>query len=255
MYIFENSCDNTFCSNTFEWCNIGIKPIKNYLQNISYITDAPNYSAHFDENNIFFCTNLHELSPNIEKLTASQKISSFLQCAIKDRGEFRGFVGFDICENADINLFTKEKIDIVSTFAKILAVFLVQERFKKQSRNNFENLSLLINNQDSWIYIINKETFEIEFFNNSVKQSCPDIALGDKCYKAIVGISSPCPDCPLKNSSNQLSEQSSQSGSFKITKRFPKENHGNRLMEISIKEINWNSHKSYMAVCEEKPLA
>lgn len=26
VYIFENSPDNRFCSNTYEWCNEGIRP-------------------------------------------------------------------------------------------------------------------------------------------------------------------------------------------------------------------------------------
>ena len=42
-YIFENSDDNTACSNTFEWCNKGIPPEKEHLQNISYITDIPGW--------------------------------------------------------------------------------------------------------------------------------------------------------------------------------------------------------------------
>ena len=34
VYIFENSLDNQFCSNTYEWCNEGVVPEIQNLQNI-----------------------------------------------------------------------------------------------------------------------------------------------------------------------------------------------------------------------------
>lgn len=41
VYVFENSDDNRFCRNTYEWCNEGISPEIDRLQNISYETDIP----------------------------------------------------------------------------------------------------------------------------------------------------------------------------------------------------------------------
>ena len=53
-YIFENTEDGLYCNNTFEWCNIGIKPGIDHLQNVSYQKDlGGNYYDNFDENGIF----------------------------------------------------------------------------------------------------------------------------------------------------------------------------------------------------------
>ncbi len=52
VYIFENSEDNSVCNNTFEWCNEGITPQRDNLQNVSY-TELQNYENNFDENGIF----------------------------------------------------------------------------------------------------------------------------------------------------------------------------------------------------------
>ena len=39
VYIFENSDDDQYCTNTFEWCNEGIPPEKENLRHISYEDD------------------------------------------------------------------------------------------------------------------------------------------------------------------------------------------------------------------------
>ena len=63
VYIFENSADNTTCSNTFEWCNEGISPEIDTLQCISYETDIPGYQELFDERGIFYCPDVRTLPP------------------------------------------------------------------------------------------------------------------------------------------------------------------------------------------------
>ena len=35
-YVFENSWDNRYCCNTFEWCDEGIEPQKEQLSHIPY---------------------------------------------------------------------------------------------------------------------------------------------------------------------------------------------------------------------------
>ena len=54
VYIFENNEDNTACSNTFEWCNEGITPEIDFLQDVSYITDIAGWPEVFDEQGIFY---------------------------------------------------------------------------------------------------------------------------------------------------------------------------------------------------------
>ena len=55
VYIFEDSPDGLFMSNTFEWCNQGISPQIDNLQHMSYEEDAPGYRDNFDKDGIFLC--------------------------------------------------------------------------------------------------------------------------------------------------------------------------------------------------------
>lgn len=91
VYIFENSDDDQYCTNTFEWCNEGIPPEKENLQHISYEDDLEGrYLANFDENGLFYCQDIQSLDPAQVRLLEPQKIKSLLQCLIQDRGQGRG---------------------------------------------------------------------------------------------------------------------------------------------------------------------
>ena len=126
VYIFENNEQNTHCSNTFEWCNEGIPPEKDHLQNLSYDTDIPNWQSVYDQNGMFYCTDIADLDPIIRDVVEPQGIKSMLHCAIQENGIYRGFVGFDECT---ANCFwTPGQVTALRFLAEILAVFLIKER-------------------------------------------------------------------------------------------------------------------------------
>ena len=126
VYIFENNEDNTACSNTFEWCNQGIAPEKESLQNVSYITDIPGWTEVFDERGVFYCEDITGLDAKYRAILEPQGIKSMLQCAILDNGVFRGYVGFDECR---LNrMWTREQIDLLDFLAEVMVLFLLKKR-------------------------------------------------------------------------------------------------------------------------------
>ena len=126
VYIFENNDANTHCSNTFEWCNEGIRPEKAFLQNLSYETDIPNWAEAYDDTGIIYCTDIKDLPLEIQNVVEPQGIKSMLHCAIRDQGVFRGFVGFDECTAGCF--WTQGQISLLQFFAEVLAVFLIKQR-------------------------------------------------------------------------------------------------------------------------------
>lgn len=126
VYVFENTEDNRYCTNTYEWCNEGIEPERDKLQRISYETDIPGYEENFDERGVFYCFDVAALPPKAYEIVNAQHIQSMLQCAIRENGIFRGYIGFDECTQQ--RLWTKEQIQLLSDFSKMLSTFLLRCR-------------------------------------------------------------------------------------------------------------------------------
>lgn len=132
VYIFESTEDGKHCSNTFEWCNTGVPPEMDNLQNIDYMEDLGDYMQNFNSSHIFYCRDIKELHPDLYNILAPQGICSMLQCAIMDDGIFKGYVGFDECRES--RSWTKEQIGSLTMIANILSTFLLKERLKERQR-------------------------------------------------------------------------------------------------------------------------
>lgn len=96
VYIFEDSTDGFTCSNTYEWCNVAIKPQINELQNISY-SDIPSWKKILIKEGLIFSDNIEDLPNDLRNILEPQGIKSLLIFPLNYYGAYRGFIGFDEC--------------------------------------------------------------------------------------------------------------------------------------------------------------
>ena len=133
VYIFENNPDGSTCSNTFEWCDGETASQKEFMQNIRYAQDIPSLKGQFDENGIFYCADIGVLPRDLHHILGRQGIKSLLLCAIQEKGEFRGFIGFDECKMN--RLWTREYVEVLRKLTDIISVFLMKHRIEQRIQN------------------------------------------------------------------------------------------------------------------------
>lgn len=240
VYIFENSDDNRFCSNTYEWCNDGIAPEIGSLQNISYEKDIPGYEENFNEQGIFYCPDVAVLPKRVFEIVNAQSIKSMLQCAIREDGVFRGYIGFDEC--VEQRFWTKEQIHTLTYFSEMLSIFLLKQRQQKKALVRADDLNSILDNQNAWIYIIDPADCRIKYLNAKTKQLAPDAEPGMCCYKALMGLEEQCPDCPSRNI--HLAKNAS---ALMYNEKF-------RLKVLAeATAIQWNGERSCLLTCRRLP--
>ena len=172
VYIFENNFDNLYCRNTFEWCNKGIQSQRDRLQHLSYEDDlGGSFYDNFNEENIFYCPDVNELNGAQRNIISSLNVKSLLQCGIIDKGEFRGFVGFEEC--LQHRLWTQNQIDLLVFISEILSTFLLKWRATECSCQENKALLSILDNQSSWIYVVDSDTGKILFLNKKAESSDP----------------------------------------------------------------------------------
>ena len=195
VYIFENNDSNTACSNTFEWCNEGIHPEIDNLQDLSYLEGlVMGYQDVFDERGLFYCPDINKLQSRFKQVLEPQNVKSLLQCAIHDKGVFRGFVGFDECINNRV--WTIDQTEFLFFLSQILSIFLFNERNKERSEKNYTNLYSILDNLEQRIYVISKD-YDLLFDNKKILNKTEDPYFGEKCYSVIKNRTKKCTDCPI----------------------------------------------------------
>lgn len=184
VYIFENTEDGRYTSNTYEWCNEGISSQMAYLQNNNY-QDYEDYEKLFGDELVFYCRDIHTLSPKLEELFSSQGIHSTLQCAYKEDKVFSGFVGFDECTG--LRLWSQEEISTLSLISQIISMFLQRKKNKKfnQQMQQYQNI---LDNIDQCICVINKENNFLLYVNKKFKNTYSKLQIGQPCYLDAVDI-------------------------------------------------------------------
>lgn len=200
VYIFENSADNRFCSNTFEWCKEGVVSEIANLQELSYADDLPDYESHYNAQDAFCCRDVSTLPDALRKVFEAQDVKSMIHCAIRDGGVFRGFVGFDDCTT--YRVWTQEQTNILSSMAEVLGLFLLKKRAQDHLNALEESLRAVFNSREDWIYAIDPETHKVLFVNDNARKLVPELCVGTHCYKAMMGQAQPCEDCPVQKIKN-----------------------------------------------------
>lgn len=237
VYIFENTSDDKYCNNTYEWCNEGIIPQKDSLQNISFITDIPNYLDNFNEQGIFYCQDISHLKEEHYKILESQNIKSVLQCAITENGKIKGFLGFDECNSN--RLWQQENIDNLIYISEIVSTFLLKKKAQERAIQESQNLKSVLDGQNSYIYIIDEDNYQIQWMNQVTQERAPMAKLGQPCYKAFLGLDNPCSVCPSKRIDKEL-------------EHYDVEIYNN-ILDIWVKttasKINWYGQKAILITC------
>lgn len=203
-YVFENSLDGKYTDNTYEWCNEKVKAQKQFLQHYPY-ENVKGYQELFRDNAIFYCRDIHALTPAQTKLFESQGIFSTLQCALYDGKEFRGFIGFDECTG--LRMWNKEEIGMLSLIAQLLTTFLLKKREADRNEQIMVQLNTILDMQDAYIYAIRKDTYELLYLNQKTLQLDPSARAGMTCHQAFFGRSAPCVDCPLTGATEVYNPQ------------------------------------------------
>ena len=141
-YIFENTEDDLYCINSYEWCNEGIEPEKEHLQHLSYERDlGGTWTDNFDENGIFFCPTIDALPKAQQEVLRPQHITSMLQSSVVVRGKFKGYIGFDNCSKQNKGGETDpDAVDTLIYISHLLTLYLLDWRertnqLQRQERN------------------------------------------------------------------------------------------------------------------------
>ncbi len=118
VYIFEDFNNGESTCNTFEWCNSGIVPQKDYLMEVSYDI-IPSWKKLLINDGYIFSKNIENLPEDIHEILKPQEIKSILVYPLFVENAFYGFIGFDECnQNKE---WEAEEINLLRTVANLIS--------------------------------------------------------------------------------------------------------------------------------------
>ncbi|MEG2381548.1 MAG: diguanylate cyclase, partial [Oscillospiraceae bacterium] len=193
-YVFENDEKNEYTSNTYEWCNTGIKPQIDILKKLAIGESGDSFLDCFDKDGLLYCSDINQVSPYVKKVLEEQDIVSTLMLAIKNNGKIVGFIGFDECTRKRI--WSAEEIEVLSTLARILGVFLLKKKAESSRVENLSNRIKILDILPVYICVVNPENHSLEYVNKKMSSVLPSVKSGTFCYTTLRGGQhGPCQTC------------------------------------------------------------
>jgi PAS domain S-box-containing protein len=138
-YIFSYDFNKGTTSNTHEWCQDGIEPQIEGLQNVP-IEAIPQWVNTHKKGELMLIQNVSELPPESEvrQILEPQKIKSLIAVPMMDNDVCQGFVGFDAVRHS--HFFTKKEQQLLKVFASILVN--LRKRIEAQNKLSETNAIL-----------------------------------------------------------------------------------------------------------------
>jgi len=166
-YIFIDNEDHTTTSNTYEWCNRGIEPQIDTLQEIPYAI-IPSCQKMLSEEGRLLSNNIHELPEDLVAMLQPQGIVAILIYPLFINGIMCGFVGFDDCKIH--RRWSDSDLNLLATISGIISNIYENHFYHTKVDEEKKNFESLINTIDDFI-IIGDSKGDILYTNSSVVSS------------------------------------------------------------------------------------
>lgn len=93
------------------------------------------------------------------------------------------------------DIMERECVDSFFCLATSMVVVVDRERETAHKENV---LNSLMDRENNIVYAIDSDSYRLLDFSNTALKSFPNIKRGELCYKSLMGLDSPCIDCPLR---------------------------------------------------------
>lgn len=225
--IWEYSFNKSFVDCTHQWCRDGIDNDRGIRQHTP--------SAVFEEldsmatDGIVYSSDTSLIKLNSSSMNPmSEGIKRLIQSEIILNGKLIGYISF-----YSMNINTAWSSHTLTAF-KLLFKLLAEAVCAKQTQ---KSLSLLrddtisaFNVVQNPMIVIDRDTYDIMYFNDIAPDYFPDISLKSKCYSSIYQENSPCRDCIIHKMSENAPVKCSRHNK-----------NLDELMDIYMAPIKWNT--------------
>ena len=141
------------------------------------------------------CENTYEHYPEYAEVFSKLKLGSFVHAQIAHGSEIVGTVAFESANSE--HKFSKEEFTKLSIFSVLLGNILMAQQKDTVSEKVSKHLQNILDHMQEFIYVVDKETFEPIYFNNTVRQTLIHLTNEQTCYKRFHNFDAPCKDCPV----------------------------------------------------------
>jgi PAS domain S-box-containing protein len=159
VYIFEDDLERAVTNNAYEWCNVGIEPEIENLQNFP-IALAQDWYDIIGSQGYISAHDIRQLPPSIIKILEPQNIVSIIVFRLMLPTGTSGFVGFDECREK--RYWSNYEIEVLQAINGIIISLYENDYLSKKLHDSNINFYNMFNSIADFMFVADTEGFLIE---------------------------------------------------------------------------------------------
>ena len=160
-YIFEE-ISIYLTSNTYEWCNEGIEPA---IQDLQELAKADYNYDEIIESGMYVTDDVRDLPDMDREILEGQGIKSLAIITMYDYEKPIGYVGFD--DNTAYRKWSKVELRLLKGISNLLVSLVAKRNAMNQMKRGLELIEMIMDKQDALIYVEDIDTGKLIFVNNA----------------------------------------------------------------------------------------
>lgn len=166
MYVFDYNWEKQICSNTFEWCGIGIEPQIELLQEVS-LEGLEDWTKSHQKGESVYVENVLALAKEttLRQILEPQGVISLLSMPIMDNTSCVGFIGLDSVRSQ--HTYSENEINLLRIFTGILSNVKNRLESERKLKERIKELNC--------IYQISNLTIQGDISESSLLQKIAEI--------------------------------------------------------------------------------
>ncbi len=138
-----------------------------------------------------------DLDDEERSFMVEEGIRSLIYYPYYNEGEYKGAIIFEN-HNEDEILLSDDQKNELRCLLRIINAYVLQDGFMGRVPNAVAQIQMM-DNMDNYVYVIDADTYQINFVNRKVILATQSVQIGEYCYKIMGNSDSPCENCILKN--------------------------------------------------------
>lgn len=149
-YIFTDDPAGTTTSNRFEWCDTGIAPQIDALQNLPNAL-FPSWRAILLREGRIYSEDIHQLPVDLVAMLEPQGILSIIAYPLFIENQYQGFVGFDECRRN--RRWKATDLNLLKTVSGFISTAYDRRVFHERLKRSEQNFQTFFNTIDDMVFI------------------------------------------------------------------------------------------------------
>lgn len=138
-----------------------------------------------------------DLEDEERSFMVEEGIRSLMYYPFYNGGEYKGAILFEN-HNEDEIILSEDQENELRCLLRIINAYVFQDGFIGRVPNAVAQIQMM-DNMDNYVYVVDADTYQINFVNRKVVLATHAVHIGEHCYKLLGNSNEPCENCIMRN--------------------------------------------------------